>query len=178
MKKLLILLMTLFCCATAFAADADKKPATQEGMNWEISMMPKPSEEEQEQARWSIVVENNVGIYAYDMDSNGLPDKNIISVLTKTVFTDKDMLKKLNEKYKASLTKKEKVQYCEIVMTFNLQDKTYGVESMDVYGSKKTLLSHQAKELKFVPVPEGSFAEAMLEICQQAVAADAQAATK
>ena len=40
MKKLLILLMTLFCCATAFAADADKKPATQEGMNWEISMMP------------------------------------------------------------------------------------------------------------------------------------------
>ena len=34
------------------------------------------------------------------------------------------------------------------------------------------------KELKFVPVPAGSFAEAMLEICQQAVAADAQAATK
>ena len=56
MKKLIVLLMTLFCCATAFAADADKKPATQEGMNWEISMMPKPSEEEQEQARWSIVV--------------------------------------------------------------------------------------------------------------------------
>ena len=170
MKKLLILLVTLFCCATAFAADADKKPATQEGMNWEISMMPKPSEEEQEQARWSIVVENNV--------TNGLPDKNIISVLTKTVFTDKDMLKKLNEKYKASLAKKEKVQYCEIVMTFNLQDKTYGVEVMDVYGSKKTLLSHQAKELKFVPVPAGSFAEAMLEVCQQAVAADAQAAAK
>ena len=152
MKKLLILLMTLFCCATAFAADADKKPATQEGMNWEISMMPKPSEEEQEQARWSIVVENNVGIYAYDMDSltfskvtNGVADKNIITVL---------------------------------VMTFNLQDKTYGVEGMDVYGSKKTLLSHQAKELKFVPVPAGSFAEAMLEVCQQAVAADAQAAAK
>lgn len=99
-------------------------------------------------------------------------------MLTKTVFTDKDMLKKLNEKYKASLAKKEKVQYCEIVMTFNLQDKTYGVEGMDVYGSKKTLLSHQAKELKFVPVPAGSFAEAMLEVCQQAVAADAQAAAK
>ena len=49
---------------------------------------------------------------------------------------------------------------------------------MDVYGSKKTLLSHHAKELKFVPVPAGSFAEAMLEICQQAVAADAQAAAK
>ncbi len=164
MKKLLILLMTLFCCATAFAADADKKPATQEGMNWEISMMPKPSED--------------MDSLTFSKVTNGLPDKNIISVLTKTVFTDKDMLKKLNEKYKASLTKKEKVQYCEIVMTFNLHDKTYGVESMDVYGSKKTLLSHQAKELKLVPVPAGSFAEAMLEVCQQAVAADAQAAAK
>ena len=47
-----------------------------------------------------------------------------------------------------------------------------------MYGSKKTLLSHQVKDLKFVPIPEGSFAEAMLEICQQAVAADAQAAGK
>lgn len=185
MKKLLIVLMTLLCCANAFAAESDKKADTQQGMNWEISMMPKPSAEEQEQARWSIVVENNVGVYAYDMDSltfskvvNGVADKNIISVLTKTVFTDKDVLKKLNEKYKAKLTKKEKVQYCEILMTFNLQDKTYGVEGMDVFGSKKTLLEHQEKALKFVPIPEGSFAEAMLEICQQAAANDAQAQAK
>ena len=183
MKKLLVLVLTLLCCASAFAAESDKKVDTQQGMNWEISMMPKPTAEEQEAARWSIVVENNVGVYAYDMDSltfskvvNGVADKNIISVLTKTVFTDKDVLKKLNEKYKAKLTKKEKVQYCEILMTFNLQDKTYGVEGMDVYGSKKTLLEHQEKALKFVPIPEGSFAEAMLEICQQAAANDAQAA--
>ena len=181
MKKLLVLLMTLLCCASAFAAEPAKNADTQQGMNWEISMMPKPSAEEQEAARWSIVVENNVGIYAYDMDSltfskvtNGIADKNIISVLTKTVFTDKNMLKKLNEQYKAKLAKKEKVQHCEILMTFNLKDKTYGVEGMDVYGSKKTLLNHQVKELKFVPIPEGSFAEAMLEICQQAVDADAQ----
>ena len=177
MKKLLVLLMTLLCCATAFAADADTKTDKQQGVNWEISMMPKPSAEEQEAARWSIVVENNVGVYAYDMDSltfskvtNGVVDKNIISVLTKTVFTEKNMLKKLDEQFKDKLAKKEKVQYCEILMTFNLQDKTYG--------SKKTLLSHQGKDLKFVPIPEGSFAEAMLEICQQAVAADAQAAGK
>ena len=177
--------MTVLCCATAIAADADTKTDKQQGVNWEISMMPKPSAEEQEAARWSIVVENNVGVYAYDMDSltfskvtNGVVDKNIISVLTKTVFTEKNMLKKLDAQFKDKLTKKEKVQYCEILMTFNLQDKTYSVEAMDVYGSKKTLLSHQVKDLKFVPIPEGSFAEAMLEICQQAVAADAQAAGK
>ena len=69
--------------------------------------MPKATAEEQEAARWSIVVENNLGVYAYDMDSltftkveNGIADKNIITVLTKTVFTDKETLKKLNAKYK------------------------------------------------------------------------------
>ena len=96
--------------------------------------------------------------------------------MTKTVFTDKNTLKKLNEQFKNKLTKKEKVQYCEILMTFNLAEKSYAVTGMDVFGSKKTLLQQTTKDLQFVPVPEGSFAEAMLEICQQAVAEDAKAA--
>lgn len=185
MKKLLLLFAMILTCLSVSVAFAAEQPVQKQGMDWEISMMPKPTEEEQEAARWSIVVENNIGIYAYDMDSltfskvtNGLADKNIVSVLTKTVFTDKETLKKLNNKYKDSLKKKEKVQYCEILMTFNLADKTYAVEGMEVFGSQKTLLEHQAKEAKFVHVPEGSFAEAMLEICQQAVAADAQTAEK
>lgn len=180
MKKLLLLFFMLMACLGTFTAQAEEVKQ-QEGMNWEISMMPKATEEEQEAARWSIVVENNLGVYAYDMDSltftkveNGVADKNIVSVLTKTVFTDKETLKTLNNKYKDKLTKKEKVLYCEILMTFNLAEKSYAVTNMDVFGSKKTLLQHSEKELQFVPVPEGSFAEAMLEICQQAVANDAQ----
>ena len=180
MKKLLLLFFMLMACLGTFTAQAEEVKQ-QEGMNWEISMMPKATEEEQEAARWSIVVENNLGVYAYDMDSltftkveNGVADKNIVSVLTKTVFTDKETLKKLNNKYKDKLTKKEKVLYCEIWMTFNLAEKSYAVTNMDVFGSKKTLLQHSEKELQFVPVPEGSFAEAMLEICQQAVANEAQ----
>ena len=109
----------------------------------------------------------------YSQVINGIADKNIISVLTKTVFTDKEILKKLNAKYKEALPKKEKVQYCEIYMTFNLAEKTYAVQGMDVFSNKKTVLEHQAKSLKFVPIPQGSFAEAMLEICQQAVNNDA-----
>ena len=180
MKKLLLLFFMLVACLGTFTAQAEEVKQ-QEGMNWEISMMPKATEEEQEAARWSIVVENNLGVYAYDMDSltftkvkNGVADKNIVSVLTKTVFTDKETLKKLNNKYKDKLIKKEKVLYCEILMTFNLAEKSYAVTNMDVFGSKKTLLQHSEKELQFVPVPEGSFAEAMLEICQQAVANEAQ----
>ena len=180
MKKLLIFCLMVMACLSTFTAQAEEV-TKQEGLNWEISMMPKATEEEQEAARWSIVVENNLGVYAYDMDSltftkveNGVADKNIVSVLTKTVFTDKETLKKLNNKYKDKLTKKEKVLYCEILMTFNLAEKSYAVTNMDVFGSKKTLLQHSEKGLQFVPVPEGSFAEAMLEICQQAVANDAQ----
>ncbi len=173
------------CSNTTLAAEV----TNQDPMNWEISMMPKQSEEEKaaeaEAARWSVVVENNIGVYAYDMDSltfsdvtNGVVNKNIVTVLTKTVFTDKNTLKKINEKYKDKLAKKEKAQYCEIVMTFNLADKTYAINQMDVFGDKKTLLDHSEREVKFVPVPEGSFAEAMMEICQKEVDENAQAETE
>lgn len=176
MKKLLMFFLSLVLCMGVAAAQAQEQ---RPGLDWEISMMPKPSAEELKAARWSIILENNLGVYAYDADSltyskveNGVPDKNLVSVLTKTVFTDKETLKKLNEQYKHALKGKEKVQYCEILMTFNLADKTYGVTNMDIYGSKKTLLQRTSKELKLLPVPAGSFAEAMLEICQQAAAAD------
>lgn len=175
MKKIFLTgLMCLLCWNNlGYAEEIDHK---QETLNWEISMMPKPSEAEQQAARWSIVTENKMGIYAYDIDSfvfskitNGIVDKNIISVLTKTVFTDKEILKNLDNKYRNVLAKKEKSQYCEILMTFNLVDKTYGITKMNVYGSKNTLLQQTERELSFQAVPKGSFAELMLEICQQAV---------
>lgn len=52
-----------------------------------------------------------------------------------------------------------------------MAEKTYTVHQMDVYGSKGTLLETKADEGKWQPVPEKSFAEAMLEICSQAAAA-------
>lgn len=178
MKKVVILIAALLLCLGSVQVMAEEVQQKQ-GMDWEISMMPKETEEEKEASRWSVVVENELGIYAYDMTSftysaveNGVPDKNIVTVLTKTVFTDKETLKKLNAKYGKALAKKEKVQYCEILMEFNLSDKAYRVRSMNVYGSKKTLLEGQAKEGAFAPVPQGTFAEAMLEICQKAVTED------
>lgn len=176
MKKGVILFLTVLACMGAFTAQAEEVNKTN-AMDWHISIMPEQTAEEKEATRWSVVLENKLGIYAYDMSSlnysqlvNGVPDKNIISVLTKTLFTDIETLKKLNEKYKANLKKKEKVQYCEIMMRFNLVDKTYCVESMDVYSNKKDLLQHTTKAINFLPVPVGSFAEAMLEICEKAAA--------
>lgn len=176
MKKLIMLLTICMMCLLAVSASAAEKNDEAPPINWEISMMPKPTAEEIEAARWSIVLENTMGVYAYDMDSlyfpeekNGVVNKDLVNVVVKTVFTDKELLKKMNKTYAEKLAKKEKVQYCEMLMKFNVADKTYGVKQMDVYGSKGTKLETKINNGELIPVPEKTFAEAMLEICLQAV---------
>ena len=176
MKKLIMLLTICMMCLLAVSASAAEKKDEAPPINWEISMMPKPTAEEIEAARWSIVLENTMGVYAYDMDSlyfpeekNGVVNKDLVNVVVKTVFTDKELLKKMNKTYAEKLAKKEKVQYCEMLMQFNAADKTYGVKQMDVYGSKGTKLETKINNGELIPVPEKTFAEAMLEICLQAV---------
>lgn len=176
MKKLIMLLTICMMCLLAVSASAAEKNDEAPPINWEISMMPKPTAEEIEAARWSIVLENTMGVYAYDMDSlyfpeekNGVVNKDLVNVIVKTVFTDKELLKRMNKTYAEKLAKKEKVQYCEMLMQFNVADKTYGVKQMDVYGSKGTKLKTKINNGELIPVPEKTFAEAMLEICLQAV---------
>lgn len=176
MKKLIMLLTICMMCLLAVSASAAEKNDEAPPINWEISMMPKPTAEEIEAARWSIVLENTMGVYAYDMDSlyfpeekNGVVNKDLVNVIVKTVFTDKELLKRMNKTYAEKLAKKEKVQYCEMLMQFNVADKTYGVKQMDVYGSKGTNLETKINNGELIPVPEKTFAEAMLEICLQAV---------
>ena len=176
MKKLIMLLTICMMCLLAVSASAAEKNDEAPPINWEISMMTKPTAEEIEAARWSIVLENTMGVYAYDMDSlyfpeekNGVVNKNLVNVVVKTVFTDKELLKRMNKTYAEKLAKKEKVQYCEMLMQFNVADKTYGVKQMDVYGSKGTKLETKINNGELIPVPEKTFAEAMLEICLQAV---------
>ena len=176
MKKLIMLLTICMMCLLAVSASAAEKNDEAPPINWEISMMPKPTAEEIEAACWSIVLENTMGVYAYDLDSlyfpeekNGVVNKDLVNVVVKTVFTDKELLKKMNKTYAEKLAKKEKVQYCEMLMQFNVADKTYGVKQMDVYGSKGTKLETKINNGELIPVPEKTFAEAMLEICLQAV---------
>ena len=176
MKKLIMLLTICMMCLLAVSASAAEKNDEAPPINWEISMMPKPTAEEIEAARWSIVLENTMGVYAYDMDSlyfpeekNGVVNKDLVNIVVKTVFTDKELLKEMNKTYAEKLAKKEKVQYCEMLMQFNAADKTYGVKQMDVYGSKGTKLETKINNGELIPVPEKTFAEAMLEICLQAV---------
>lgn len=173
MKKITMLLFVCMMCLFSLTANAVAN--TQDNpINWEISMMPKPTAEEVEAARWSIIVENDIGIYAYDMDSiqyfvdeDKKIYKDIINVKVKTLFTDKNILKKLKSDYIDKLAKKEKVTYCEMDMQFSIKDKTYFVQRMNVYTDKHKLIESKINKTGFVPVPEKSFAEAMYEICSK-----------
>lgn len=175
MKKITMLLIVCIMCLFSLTVNAAAN--TQDNpINWEISMMPKPTAEEVEAARWSVIVENDIGIYAYDMDSiqyfvdgDKKIYKDIINVKVKTLFTDKNILKKLKSDYIDKLAKKEKVAYCEMDMQFSIKDKTYLVQRMDVYSDKHKLIESKINKTGFVPVPEKSFAEAMYEICSKLV---------
>lgn len=171
MKKLFMAIMLILICTTSAAVYAAENEQPQNPMSWEISMMPKPTAEEIEAARWSIITENDIGIYAYDIDSlqfavntDGSSDKNIVTAEVKTIFTNKDILKKLKKDYSKNLEKKERVLYCKMKMHYNLQNSTYCVKNMTVYTDKDRVIEEKISNT-FAPVPEVSFAEALYEIC-------------
>lgn len=120
--RMMVMALFLLIGSTAFAAE-------EQAPNWEISMQPKPTVEEIENARWSFILQNDFGVYAYDNTSLKLDSKKgIVSVIVKTVFTNEDVLKKLNQTYADKLDGKDKTSYCEMLMLFNPQEKSYAVK--------------------------------------------------
>lgn len=169
MKKilLLVLLMCVFVSTAMAASNHHEDMTADRNLKWEASMQPKETAAEKEAARWSIILENDFGIYAYDMDSLK-QDAHLGTVegTVKTLFTNKDILKKLQQTYAKKLPRGEKVSYCLLDMVYKPTEKTYAVKKMDVFSQKNTLLDHQLKKVKFIPVPPKTFAEAMLEVVQ------------
>ncbi|HIU63582.1 MAG TPA: hypothetical protein IAB06_00890 [Candidatus Avacidaminococcus intestinavium] len=162
MKKIICLVMLgmMIFCPLAMAAETQ-----QNSYDWEISMQPKPTSDEIEAARWSFILENNFGVYAYEAESLKADlKKHRVEAMVKTVFTNEEVLKKLNQTYADKLENKDKVAYCEMLLVFNPIEKTYAVKGMDVYSKNKVKLEQRENKVKLVPVPEKTFAEVMLEI--------------
>ena len=173
----LLLCLLVMLPVVGLAARKQVEEVPENPMDWQISTKPEMSEAEKEAARWSLILENDLGLYAYDMgtlgfvaDKNGTVDTNMVGATIKTLFTDKKMLKNLQEKYAPQLKGKEKVQYCLLDMQYNMPEKTYTVTEMRVFTNKNRIIETKVNKTGFVPVPEKSFAEAMYEICQQFVA--------
>jgi len=173
MKRILFLIVVLgMFCSIAWASEQQVK----DNSNWEISMMPKENASEIEKSKWSLILENDLGIYAYDntsvhfvRDDKGKKNLNQVEVDIKTVFVNKDVLKRIDTKYAKQLKKGDTTSYCLIHMIFNTADKTYKTTSMQVFSKKKKQLEDKRVKTAFSPIPEKSFAEAMLEIVNQYV---------
>lgn len=179
-KAVLILLCLLTLCCTDVLAAKKVEPIPENPMDWRISTNPEPTEEEKEAARWSLILENELGLYAYNMDTLGfVPDKkgnadtSKVQVTVKTLFHNEKMLKNLKQQYASKLKGKEKVQYCLLDMQYNMNEKTYMVKEMRVFTNKDRIIETKKNTGGFTAIPEKSFAEAMFEICQQFAAATA-----
>ena len=180
MKRFVLLLCCLLMTVHVSVGEARRQPVEpipENPMDWHISSSPEPTEQEKEAARWSLILENDLGIYAYDMetlgyvaDSNGTVNTNLVGATVKTLFTDKKVLKSLQQQYASKLNKKESVQYCLLDMQYNMPEKAYTVVEMQVFTNKNRVIETKKNKTGFVPVPEKTFAEAMYEICQQFVA--------
>lgn len=174
MKKFMLVFLCLgMMFSVAFASEQKQEAADK----WEISMMPKETPKEIERSKWSLILENNLGIYAYDntsvrfvRDKQGKKNLNQVEVDIKTVFVNKDTLKQIDAKYTKQLKKGDTASYCLIHMIFNTADKTYKATSMQVFSKKGKELESKTTNAKFSPIPEKSFAEAMLEVVNQYVA--------
>ncbi len=165
MKKIIMMALLGALVVSGVAQAQENK------MDWEISMQPKLTAEEKEQARWVPILTNNVGEYSYAKDTLRYAgkgkDKRQVEVVVKTVFKDEALLARLQQMYSKDLRQGETVSNSQMKLTFLLDEKEYIVNSMEVYTDTGRPLAVERKKERRREVPEKSFAEAMLEICQQ-----------
>lgn len=170
MKKQVLLLTLCLLLLAAVPVQAEEPPANSP-LDWEISVRPKPSEEELERQRWLQVFSNDIGIFAFDHKSIKVDeaDSNLVHVLTKTIFTDPKLIDSLHDKYQEKLTAADKVAYSEIWMAFKTRGKTYAVTGIKVVSEQGTVLEERQQTAKFAPVPVKTFADSMYEIVKNYV---------
>lgn len=169
MKKRILLAVCLLLLAVV-PVQAEEPPVNPP-LDWEISVRPKPSEEEIERQRWLHVFSNDIGTFVFDHKSLKVDeaDNNLVHVLTKTIFTDPKLIDSLNDKYREKLITTDKVAYSEIWMAFKTRDRTYAVTGIKVVSEQGTVLEERQQTAKFAPVPVKTFADSMYEIVKNYV---------
>lgn len=171
MKRFFLTIICLICMLpVVYASEMYEKD---NAVNWEISMMPKATAEEIEQSRWALILENDLGVYAYDRntlgflkDASGKLQPMFIEADIKTIFLNKEIIKQLNTRYSDKLKKKENFNYTQLHIIFNIDKDTYATTNVKAFSDKNKELENTDKKLNFVPVPPKTFAEAMMEICR------------
>lgn len=170
MKKQVILMTLCLLLFAGIPVQAEETAKTSP-MDWEISVLPKPTQEELERQRWSHVFSNDIGIYTFDNKSLAIDEaeQNLVHVLTKTTFADKNIIKSLNEKYKDQLKLGDKVSSSEMEMVFDIKQKMYAVVGTKVWSEQGLSLEENKQTGKFAPITPNTFAATMYDIARNFV---------
>lgn len=174
MKYRALFLSLLLSAGLVMGAEAapKKEAPISNPMDWNLSMMEEHSGVKKTEPIWNIVQENKFGVFAFDSNSLSFVksgkkwNKDEVEVTVKTVFSDKEIIKKLDEKYALKLQPREKTQYWLLHMRFNLVDNTYAIKKTEYFGSKETLLETINRKVNMVAIPEKSFADVMCQVCK------------
>lgn len=165
-------LATTLLCVSADAAKNKEEAVPNNPMDWSLSSSDS-TKGTKYHPNWTIAEENKFGIFAYDMNSMTFlkkkkeMDKNIVQTVVKVVFTNKEMIKQLNEKYATKLQAKEKAAQWIMNMEFNLSENSYIIRKTECFGSKNTLLDKTERKGAMTPIPDESFAARMYAICKE-----------
>jgi len=172
MKKLILLFICLSMIGSvAFASEQQNKGS----QNRETDMMPQQElSKDTEKNKWSFIVENELGSYAYDNtsvsfleDKKGKKDSNIVKADIKTIVVNKELLKRIDAKYANQLKNGDTTSYCVMHMIFNRAEETYKVTSLQVFSMKRKTLEDKVVNNGFSPIPEKSFVKATLKVLNQ-----------
>lgn len=175
MKRVLPLIAGcwLLCQPFAFAEKSDDTQGIDKPSEWGISMMPKLSAIQQEAARWSPLLKNDIGTYDYEESSVVLDedDSDIVKINLKIFDLNPDLLVRLNAKY-AEKRGSNHISHMEQTLAFQRQQGTYATIGRKIYSTDGTIVSEASIALEnvtFQPIPEGSVAEAAWEKANEVI---------
>ena len=135
---------------------------------WHISVQPEPSRWEKEAARWTPLLKNDTGTYAYEAESVALDEKNadVAEIVLRVSALKPELIVHLNARYSYVLDE-DTISYMEQRLKLNRRDNSFATAGHK-YFSRGGIVIEETRipeeQLRFHPVPKGSVAEAALEV--------------
>lgn len=171
MKQLGVLTLTLaaFAAAPAEAAAPEDTTGIDAPGEWHIRMIPEErlSPEEQEEARWTPLLQNDIGTYDYEESSitHAVPGSDLISINLRISALNPQLREKLKERYAATASDLPAF-HLEETLAFHQEAGTYAIVHTKIFGEKNNLLDEKdvpSANANFQPIPPGSVVEAAYE---------------
>ena len=165
------LAVCLFLSPIASAGEADDTRGVDSLEEWHISVQPEPSRWEKEAARWTPLLKNDTGAYAYEAASVFLDEKNadVAEIVLRVSALKPEILVHLNARYSYVLDE-DTISHMEQRLKLNRRDKSFATAGHKYFSRggiviEETQISEE--QLRFHPIPEGSVAEAAMEIVNE-----------